>query len=427
MSFQFVHINSYSRTLSKKAKHSKWNAADVVAEATRDESAIPHIDNPQAPIHLYGDPIEDLLGTLDAWAEGTKDASGRATRKDAVCLLAGVFSMPADTPPEQWEKVKNDAITWAKEKYGDRLKTVLEHVDEDHPHCHFYVVPRPGEAFESVHEGRAAVKDFVALGGDKRKTNDVYRGAMRGFQDGYYEAVGAPNGLTRIGPGKRRLSRDAWRMEQQQAEAIAAQLAKAQRLEEEATATVSRVKGQAAQFTAKVKDEAKAIKDKALAEADSVTRKAEAKGFAQGLARFGELPWVQKTSRFLSGVTKERDSLLVERDSLKSALDSTVAEHATLKNKAKGWFLAAKELVTLKPKLEQAEGDVAHLKILNRELRNVEAEKAELTSELYEAKSRIKDLKTWVDTLTHTETPEEPVQQKAPKRGLDHDSVTLGL
>lgn len=426
MAFQFVHINSYSRTLSKKAKHSKWNAADVVAEATRDASAIPHIDNPQAPIHIYGEPIENLLGTLDAWAEGTKDASGRATRKDAVCLLAGVFSMPEGTSPEQWEKVKADAITWAKDKYGDRLKTVLEHVDEDCPHCHFYVVPRPGEAFESVHEGRAAVKDFVALGGDKRKTNDVYRGAMRSFQDEYYDAVGAPNGLTRIGPGKRRLSREAWRMEQQQADAIAAQLAKAQRLEGEATATVSRVKGQAAQFTAKVKDEAKAIKDKALAEADSVTRTAEAKGFAQGLARFGELPWVQKASRFLNSVTKERDALLVERDRLKSALDSTVAEHATLKNKAKGWFLAAKELVTLKPKLEQAEGDVAHLKILNRELRNVEAEKAELASELYAAKSRIKDLKTWVDTLTHTETPEAPTQEKAPRKGLDHDSVTLG-
>ena len=169
MMFQFVHVNTYSRTLSKKAKHSKWTAKDVIAEATRDPSAIPHIGEPQPPIHVYGQPIEQLLDTLDTWAAGTKDAKGRAARKDAVCLLAGVFSAQEGTPPEQWEQIKTEAIQWAQEKYGDRLKTVLEHIDEGHPHCHFYVVPLPGETFDTVHEGRAAVKAFVAAGGDKKQ------------------------------------------------------------------------------------------------------------------------------------------------------------------------------------------------------------------------------------------------------------------
>ena len=61
--FQFIHVNSYSRTLSKKASHAKWTAKDVIAEATRDKSAIPHINEPQQPIHVYGQPIEQLLET----------------------------------------------------------------------------------------------------------------------------------------------------------------------------------------------------------------------------------------------------------------------------------------------------------------------------------------------------------------------------
>ena len=40
---------------------------------------------------------------------------------------------------------------------------------------------------------------------------------MRGFQDDYYEKVGQHFGLTRLGPGRRRLSTYAWNAEQAQA------------------------------------------------------------------------------------------------------------------------------------------------------------------------------------------------------------------
>lgn len=415
--FQFVHVNSYSRTLSAKAKHAKWSAKDVVAEATRDPEAIPHIDNPEPHKHVYGQPIEQLLETLDTWADGTKDAKGRATRKDAVCLLAGVFSAPADTPPEQWEKIKTDAIDWAKAKYGERLRTVIEHEDEAHPHCHFYVVPLPGETFETVHEGRAAVKAFVAEGGDKKKTNAVYRDVMRGFQNEYYDAVGAANGMTRIGPGKRRLTRESWRMEQQQAEAIAAQHERASRLHAEAKQTIieaaakgSEIEGaalqkaedlarQAEQFKARVKAEAKAIKDQALKAADAIEAKAEKSGFERGLDAFGALPWVQKVSRFLSKVTKERDALKVERDELKTKLDETTTKHETFRNKARRWFDSAKELVDIKPKYEKAVADVALLKFKNQNVDALEKRNLELDRKLATAESRIVHLERTVEAL----------------------------
>lgn len=439
--FQFVHVNSYSRTLSKKAKHSKWTAKDVIAEATRDPSAIPHIGEPQPPVHVYGQPIEQLLETLDTWAAGTKDAKGRAARKDAVCLLAGVFSAQEGTPPEQWQQIKAEAIQWAQDKYGERLKTVLEHVDEGHPHCHFYVVPLPGESFDNVHEGRAAVKAFVAAGGEKTKSNKVYRDVMRGFQDEYYNAVGAPCGMTRIGPGNRRLTREAWKMEQQQAQAIAEQLAKATLLEVEASqaladavskgeeiegdalAMVEDLKGKAKEFKARIKAEAKVITDKALEDADVITKEAEKSGFARGLAAFGELPWVQKLGRLVGVVTKERDELKTERDELKQQLSEKTKEHETFKQKAARWLESFKELGEVKPKLEKALEDVAVLKIMNRDKTQLESKNAELESDLYAAKSRIKDLKTELQALTP-----EPVKVETPvkSRVFEESENTFG-
>lgn len=442
--FQFVHVNSYSRTLSKKATHSKWSAKDVVAEATRDPSAIPHIDNPQAPIHVYGQPIEELLGTLDAWAAGTKDTLGRATRKDAVCLLAGVFSAQEGTPPDQWEQIKTDAIKWAQDKYGERLKTVLEHVDEGHPHCHFYVVPLPGESFDQVHEGRAAVKAFIAAGGEKTKSNAVYRDVMRGFQDEYYDAVGAPSGMTRIGPGKRRLTREAWKCEQQQAEAIAAQHARAQELEHAAEKTISAAMAKGSQIEqdglqkyeslkqkARVlKDgaiaEATEIKNKAIEEADRIVKTAETTGFERGLTAFGALPWVQKASRFLSTVTKERDGLKVERDQLREQLQNEVKEHRGLKAKARKWLDGFNELTGLKPKFEKAQEDVEILKRQNKELDKIKVEKAEIASDLHSAKYRIGYLEERVKELDPPRPSEVATNEKAPRKGLDHDSITLG-
>lgn len=443
--FQFVHMNSYSRTLSKKASHAKWNAQDIVNEATRVPGCFDkNITDPQPPKHVYGKSIDELLGTLDSWADGTKDARGRATRKDAVCLLAGVFSVPDGTPPEDWEKVKADAIAWAVDKYGDRLETVLEHTDEENPHCHFFVVPRPGEAFEVVHEGRAAVKAFVAAGGEKKKSNEVYRGAMRVVQDEYYEAVGAPNGMTRIGPGKRRLSRAEWHLEQQQAKAIGAQHTRAQELEEAASKTISAaiakggqieqdavqkfeiLKQKAQTFREVAIEEATAIKTKALEEADRVVKAAETTGFERGLTAFGALPWVQKASRFLSTVTKERDVLKVERDQLREQLKHQVEEHRGFRAKAKKWFDGFNELTGIKPKFEKALEDVAILKRQTKELDNIKVDKAELASDLHSARHRIGYLEERVKELDPPRPSEVATNEKAPVRGPRHDDVTLG-
>lgn len=348
---QFIHVNTYSRTLSAKAKHAKWNAQEVVAEANREPGAHDHVirDFGRAlpPNHVYGAPITELTATLDEWAAGTKDTRGRAARKDAVCLLSGVFSAPNTISEDAWEAFRDDAVGWLAEKYGDRLQTVIEHRDEDHPHCHFYVVPRPGEKIEAVHEGKRAEKEFIAAGGSKNATNKVFREAMRGFQDEYFESVAVRHGMTRIGPGKRRLTRAEAMKEKQAAAAAAVAINKAETLAESAHEHVEKAKLEAAEV---------------LAAADA---KGFESGFAQGIAETEKLPFWKRAKLFFGSLINERDTLKValekvtkERDGLvkqKETFLEKFTRNLTIGTRAKDRVEELKtELAKVEPALEQA-------------------------------------------------------------------------
>lgn len=202
--------------------------ASIVAEAARAPNSTPHVMNPQLPVYLYGEPLEQLGAVCDTWATTIKDARGHRLRKDALCLLAGVISAGAEIEPEAWNKIKTDSVTWLHKKYGSRLRTVVEHIDEKNPHLHFYCVPLPGERFDEIHDGKreAATLKGVAKG----LQNAAYRSAMRNWQDDFSAEVGIPNGLSRFGPRKRRLSRAAWKTEQKAHAVIAASLASSQEL-----------------------------------------------------------------------------------------------------------------------------------------------------------------------------------------------------
>jgi hypothetical protein len=149
----------------------------------------------------------------------------RALRKDQHTLMTVVLSYPGQPEPgvasyQEWEK---RSVAWLKKMYGDDLKTVVRHTDEANPHLHAYILPgnarakdmNPGyvakraaeaEAKEAGKDAKAAVKDG----------NRAYRSAMREWQDSFYENVGRPCGLTRIGPARRRLTREAHTLEKEQ-------------------------------------------------------------------------------------------------------------------------------------------------------------------------------------------------------------------
>jgi len=215
--YQFIHVEAYSREASKQ-KEGGLSVRDVIAEAGREVGNCHHIEAAQPPEILHGS-LDEAESSANEWAEQAQDDKGRKLRKDGHCLLAGVISIP-DEMRADWESFSRSAVTFLKQKYGDRLKAVVAHHDESKKHLHFYTVPRFGEKFEAIHEGQKAAKTAKREGKLKGEQNKAYIEAMRAFQDDFSSKVGQRHGLTRLGPGRRRLSRAAWKAEQKQAESL---------------------------------------------------------------------------------------------------------------------------------------------------------------------------------------------------------------
>lgn len=239
MSYQFAHLESYSRSGGRSGK---LTVSDVFAEAVRKPEACLHVSVPKAPVHVYGRSLDDLQQRHDAVIAGAKEslANGRqrAVRKDTPSLWTCVLSHPA-TPEacrsdrklkeavEAWAK---DSVRWLRkdlESRGGQLETVVMHVDESRIHLHAYALHASGHA-DRLHPGKQAKKDSVAAAldaGQDRKTanrtgDKAYVEAMRAWQDSYSERVALKHGLTRLGPGRRRLSRGEWQRERAAARSV---------------------------------------------------------------------------------------------------------------------------------------------------------------------------------------------------------------
>lgn len=227
-SYQFIHIDAYARegssrtTTTIKKNGDKISttkkvrsAREILEEQARIDGACPHIDSPRRPGLLYGVPPMEVLPAMNEWAEQATDARGHKLRKDGLCVLIGVISLPRDME-DDFPEFAEHSVKWLKEKYGDRLKSVVVHDDEAHPHLHFSVVPRIGEKFEDIHDGYKASKQAKVENKKKGEQNLAYINAMRAYQDEFSKKVAMGHGLTRIGPGRRRLTRAQWKAEKAQ-------------------------------------------------------------------------------------------------------------------------------------------------------------------------------------------------------------------
>jgi len=205
--------------------------ASILAEAWRDEGACPHVAEPKAPELVWGAGREELALKVDAWASQAKDKRGHALRKDGLCMVAGVISLPREMEGE-WGRFEKKAVAWLRKEYGKALVSVIKHNDEEHPHLHFYVVPELKKDFASIHRGYAAQSAATEDRGKRNLSADeakrirgegkkAYGKAMQEWQQGLYEGVGRPLGLTRLGPRRQRLSRAQWKAREAEARAQA--------------------------------------------------------------------------------------------------------------------------------------------------------------------------------------------------------------
>lgn len=427
--YQFIHIESYSKSPPKSAQHKNKKTGKasgkkgghcvsyIVKEATRDPDSIPHIDNPKPPIYHHGKPLEQLEETCSAWMDTMKDAKGRAMRKDALCLVAGVASAPHDISPEAWQAFRADLIKWLQEKYGERLQTIIEHADESHPHLHFYVVPLPGERFEMIHQGKAAAAEAKAAGELKGEQNKAYKAAMREFQDAFYNDVGIEHGFTRIGPGKRRLTREEWKLEQIQAEAAAAAIQKAndviEHSKEESATIKTTALGEAQHIKQAARSEARKISQEALKKADEIEQKAAIEGFNSGLNAVEKMPWWQKVAAVLSRAVRERDELREQVKTIKAEKETWLEKaQGILKKGAK----AAKRLREIEPELKDAKSELSVTQKKAREADKLREKAGKLEDALSSERAKNQHLEAVVEALNKQLEPEKEQSQAKGKR-----------
>ena len=232
-------IFAHKQTYSRKGNSKNRSIADICAEAARLEGATPHVENPIPPIIIDGidpaelpDLIEDRVKTQNIkLRKQRKDEPHRASkirgiRADTHLLVASVYSYPVQTDEmdddiyEEYNRWLDDVIAFARddaERNGLEVMSIVEHLDEAHPHIHVLAVPaatseNPRLNAKACHEGHVAQDQHIAKQAHGSPSR-AYKQAMRSWQDRYYEAVGQRHAQARMGPGRRRMSRAAYQSE----------------------------------------------------------------------------------------------------------------------------------------------------------------------------------------------------------------------
>ena len=283
MAYQFARIEIFARS-DKAGRTTDF----VLDEVTRVPSASVHVQSPKPPEVVYGLDVDALRMLHDERAATAKtprtDKNGKTTfkaiRKDQNTLAAVVFSHPATMEEYRssadvrrdvhvWERA---SISWLREQYGDQLVSVVRHTDESHPHLHAYLLPddtemRAGRLHPGYVEKNAVVAAGMLPGEDKKaldkRANRAYVAGLRTWLDDYHQRVAVPAGLTRIGAGKRRLTRAQWHQEKAQAAALKQAVERAAVVEAKGRAYIEGTKRKAAAIradAAKVKASADRLK-----------------------------------------------------------------------------------------------------------------------------------------------------------------------
>ena len=139
-----------------------------------------------------------MLVRIKENAEKYRDPIGRKMRADAPVLVAGVASFPRLRQKRPRALCPVGVINYclSQGKYGDNLRAVVMHNDEEQPHLHFSYAPIP----------KLMPRHYIT---DTRQKNFI--AASKAFQDDYHAQVAIHCGMARLGPKKQRLTRAEWK------------------------------------------------------------------------------------------------------------------------------------------------------------------------------------------------------------------------
>lgn len=244
--YQFIREECYAKTRgqgaptgikgkARDASSGKISGRELVAEAIREPGASPHVPHPSPPRCLYGQEAADLMlwyEQIEACADDirvkTKAGVEKRQRSDVPIVMGVVASFPgkADESDQQYVLWRAETVRFMRERYGNRLASVLEHTDEEHGHIHALVADA-GRPVKPLAAGYSQMQKAAVEGLPKKEQSLAYQAGGRALQDDFFDKVAVRVGLARIGPRKPRLTRRQWKARQQENEAIAAALAKA--------------------------------------------------------------------------------------------------------------------------------------------------------------------------------------------------------
>ncbi|MBC7146172.1 MAG: hypothetical protein H5U24_12310 [Thioclava marina] len=254
--YQFGHVETWSqqgatRSSGKVGRVRKngqraWRAEQVLDEAERAEGSCDHVLRPDRTPQI----IPGSCGSFDELRAaheqatnvtqsfpytdpktGSKTTRKRKLRKDSHTLYSSVFSLPitsaeARADPalmSECRAVFDAFVAFEKDRIeaaGGEFALAVIHTDEAQMHIHLFALDRERGSVIDLHPGRAAFEDrrrhLRACGRErslsKEAGDQLYKEAMREWQDDLYEAVSRHAGLLRFGPRRERLSRAEYRL-----------------------------------------------------------------------------------------------------------------------------------------------------------------------------------------------------------------------
>lgn len=303
-SAQFFHLETYKQKSEKKSLKNNSDTREthfrgVLNEARRTPGFCDHVAEPEAPLVLYGVNIDEVESLTENYIKNfrMKNEKGieRKIRKDSAVLLAGVVSLDREEI-KIWDDYKKDAINFLVEKYGDRLKSVIEHTDEAHPHIHFYLVANSDELVNDLHDGKRATAEMLKFNrknkNNKQSQQAEYRKAMTKLQDSFYFSVAKKYGLDRTGEKPRtRLSRGDYKKQEKERLAAGVLL---DSLKIEALETEETIKKEIAKFENNIKKEKETIKSESEKLYRVTKKTAVSEGFNSAIEDFKKLNYWQK-------------------------------------------------------------------------------------------------------------------------------------
>lgn len=206
---QFLRAHAYTSATT----------SDILAEADRVPGYTYHLQHPSAPNWVIGSragvqvALSAYMAKPQVWTPKHGRAVTRKRRHDHRCLVAGVISYPE--PVESLRKTGTQeradrfriwyekTIIWLKEQYASALAGLCFHLDESHPHFHFFVV---GDA-QRLHPGlkNELVNNHRLENRVERTT--AYKKGVRLWLTDYQSAVGMFCGLV-----YKKVSKPAWRV-----------------------------------------------------------------------------------------------------------------------------------------------------------------------------------------------------------------------